>query len=298
MRALFCGLLVCGSLTAALAADGPTMMQLWPSAAPGETKVLPEEKDITKPTDGLVAGQSVVRLGNVSQPSITVFRPSPDKDTGAAVLVCPGGGYYILAMDLEGTEICQWLNRAGITGVLLKYRVPKRDGLEKHTAALQDAQRAMGLVRERAPQWGINPARIGVLGFSAGGHLAATLCNNWQSRAYPLQDDADKLSCRPDFAVLVYPAYLTVKEYPGKTSPEVSVTTNTPPTFMVMAQDDPVGVENLLVYGTALTQAKVPMELHIYPRGGHGYGLRPTQDPVTSWPARAEDWLRTGPLKN
>lgn len=275
------------------AADGPTLLQLWPGAAPGETKPLPEEKDMTKASDGLIAGKPVIRLGNVSQPTLTVFRPPPDKDTGAAVLVCPGGGYHILALDLEGTEVCTWLNRIGVTGILLKYRVPRREGLEKHTAPLQDAQRAMGLVRERAHLWGIDPHRIGVLGFSAGGHLAASLSTHDGPRTYPPQDEADALDCRPNFAVLVYPGYLALKETPGQLAPDLKITTNTPPTFLVMTQDDPVGVENALVYAAELANAKVPMELHIYPKGGHGYGLRPTQDPVTSWPARVEDWMRS-----
>jgi acetyl esterase/lipase len=183
------------------------------------------------------------------------------------------------------------LNSIGVTGVLLKYRVPKRAGLEKHAAALQDAQRALGLVRSRAKEWNVDPRRIGVLGFSAGGHLAAALSNNYQERTYPKVDDADAVSCRPDFTILIYPGYLTVKGQNDKIAPELIITSNTPPTFLAMAEDDPVRVENALFYAAALHKAKVPVELHIYPTGGHGYGLRPTKDFVTTWPQRASEWL-------
>ena len=234
----------------------------------------------------------MVRLGNVSKPAIALYRPAPQQDTGAAVVVCPGGGYSILAIDLEGTEVCDWLNSIGVTGVLLKYRVPKRAGLEKHTAALQDAQRAIGIVRSRAGEWRIDPKRIGVLGFSAGGHLAASVSNNYKERTYPAIDAADEVSCRPDFAILIYPAYLTLKNEPSKIAPDLTITKNTPPTFLAMAEDDPVGVENAIFYGVALRKDGVSFELHIYPTGGHGYGLRPAKDLVTTWPQRAADWMR------
>ncbi len=266
---------------------------LWPEQAPGEKGDIGEERDTSKAGEGLVAGKPLIRLGNVSKPTITLHRPPADKDTGAAVLVCPGGGYSILALDLEGSEVCEWLNSLGVTGILLKYRVPKRAGLERHTAALQDAQRALGLSRQHAKEWGIDPKRIGVLGFSAGAHLSAALCSSTGQRTYPVVDDADKLSCRPDFTVLIYPAYLTVKEDGDKIAPETQVTTNTPPTFIAMSQDDPVRVETALFYTLALKEAKVPVELHIYPEGGHGYGLRSSKNLVTTWPDRAADWMRS-----
>lgn len=277
----------------ALFAGPPTPIDLWPGTAPGETKELGEEKDTTKPTDGMVAGKRVIRLGNVSKPTLTVYAPSKSKDTGAAVLVCPGGAYNILAMDLEGTEVCEWLNSIGVTAALLKYRVPRRAGLEKHAAPLQDAQRAMSLLRHRAPQLGIDPRRVGVLGFSAGGHLSAALSTTAE-RTYPLLDDADRLELRPNFTVLIYPGYLTVKEEGDKVAPELKIATNTPPTFILMTEDDPVRVENALHYALALKQAKVPAELHIYPTGGHGYGLRRTKEIVTTWPDRVADWMRAG----
>ncbi len=269
----------------------PPVINLWPDTAPGEKGDIGEEKDMTKPTDGKPGGKSVIRLGNVSQPTITVYAPPADKANGTAVVVCPGGGYSILALDLEGTEICEWLNSLGVTGVLLKYRVPKRAGLEKHIAPLQDVQRAIGLVRSRAQEWHLNPTRIGVLGFSAGGHLAASASNNYETRIYPRCDAADDTSCRPDFSVLVYPAYLTVKDQGDKIAPELPITAQTPPTFIVMAEDDPIRIENALFYTLALKNAKVPCELHVYPTGGHGYGMRPNGQAVTTWPQRAGEWL-------
>jgi acetyl esterase/lipase len=257
---------------------------LWPDTAPGEKGDIGEEKD-TSP------GSGIIRLGNVSKPSITLFRPAADKDTGAAVIVCPGGGYNILAYDLEGTEVCEWLNSIGVTGVLLKYRVPGRGG-QRHTASLQDAQRAVGLVRSRASEWGIDPKRIGILGFSAGGHLSATASNTFDSRTYPAVDDADKASCRPDFTILIYPAYLTEKDDSTKLAAEIKVTKQTPPAFITMTADDPVHVESAYAYGLALKRAGVPAELHIYPKGGHGYGLRPSENAVSRWPDRAAEWMK------
>jgi acetyl esterase/lipase len=277
----------------ALVGQPVTELELWPGTAPGEKGLIGEERNTTRETDHKVVGRPVIRIGNVSKPTISVYRPPAGKNTGAAVVVCPGGGYNILAMDLEGSEVCEWLNSIGVTGILLKYRVPKREGLEKHTAALQDVQRALGIVRKRAGEWGIDAGRIGVLGFSAGGHLAAAACNDYQTRTYPGIDESDQLSCRPDFAILVYPAYLTLKEENDKVAPELTITSNTPPTFLVMAEDDPVRVENAFFYALALKKEKVPFELHVYPSGGHGYGLRPSKDLVTTWPRRAEEWMRS-----
>lgn len=285
--ALFCSTAQAAELSA---------FPLWSGTAPGETNKLGEEKDMTKPTDGKIADRAVIRLGNVSTPTLTMYRAPKDKNTGAAVVVFPGGGYNILAMDLEGTEVCEWLNSIGVNAALLKYRVPKRAGLEKHAAALQDAQRAVGLVRSRASEFGFDPKRIGVLGFSAGGHLAAALSTSSEQRTYPSVDDADKTSCRPDFSVLIYPAYLTLKDQGDKINPETAVNSNTPPTFIAMTQDDPVRVETGLFYSAALKQSGVPFELHIYPKGGHGYGLRRTENPVTAWPDRATEWMKARDL--
>ena len=264
---------------------------LWPGVAPGDKGDIGEEKDTTKHDPKTPPEREVIRLGNVSKPTLTVWRPAPDKDTGAAVVVCPGGGYNILAWDLEGTEVCQWLNSIGASGVLLKYRVPGRGG-ERYTAPLQDAQRALGLVRQRAREWGIDPKRVGILGFSAGGHLAAAASTHYEARTYPAVDDADKESCRPDFTCLIYPAYLTAKEDLAKPAPEIKITANTPPAFIVQTQDDPIKVENAFTYALELRNANVPVELHVYPTGGHGYGLRPSPNAVSHWPERAAEWMK------
>ena len=218
----------------------------------------------------------------------------PDPDGGphrAAVVVFPGGGYRILAIDLEGTEVCDWLNSAGINCILVKYRVPDSGPYPKSSAALQDAQRALGIVRSHSSEWYIDPHRIGVLGFSAGAHLAAALSTHFDQRFYDPIDAADGLSCRPDFAVIVYPGYLALAEKDFTPNADIPVTDQTPPSFIVQAEDDPVHVENAVVYFLALKRAKVSAELHIYAEGGNGYGLRRTALSVTTWPLRAETWL-------
>jgi acetyl esterase/lipase len=293
-RILAAGLYV----SAAALAAPPTPIPLWPGGAPGEQPGPGDEKDTTTEKSPLVSGKRVARVGGITNPTIQVFAPPKEKNTGTAVVVFPGGGYNILALDLEGTEICEWLKSIGVTGVLLKYRVPPHKGAVRHAAPLQDAQRAVRLVREHAKEWGVDTARVGILGFSAGGHLAAAASTNFTVDAYPPADDADKLSCRPDFAVLIYPAYLTVKAEGDKIAPELTVTDHTPPTFLVQAEDDGVRVENSLFYYLALKNAKVPAEMHLYAKGGHGYGLRSTENPVTGWPSLAEHWLHTiGVLK-
>jgi len=273
-------------------APGHLTLPVWPGAAPGAQANPPAEADTTTAKDNLIAGQPLVRLGNVSAPTLTLYTPQ-GKNSGAAVVVFPGGGYNILAIDLEGTEVCDWLNSAGINCVLLKYRVPDSGPYPKSPAALQDAQRSLGIVRAHAAEWGIDPNRIGVLGFSVGAHLAAALSTHFEQRLYDPVDAADKLSCRPDFAVIVYPGYLALEDKNFAPNPEINPTANTPPTFIVQAEDDPVHVENAVVYFLALKNAKVAAELHIYAQGGHGYGLRRTALPVTTWPESVETWLRT-----
>lgn len=274
-------------------APGHPTMPLWPGATPGSPANLPPEVDTTKPDEPLIAGRTIIRLGNVSQPTLTVYSPTGN-NTGASVVVFPGGGYQILAIDLEGTEVCDWLNRIGVTCVLVKYRVPNTGPYPKSPAALQDAQRALGLVREHATDWHIDPHRVGVLGFSAGAHLSAALSTHYEQRFYDPVDAADKQSCRPDFAVIIYPGYLAMVTEKGiAPNPDIQPTADTPPTFILQAEDDPVHVENAVVYFSELKAAKVPAELHIYAQGGHGYGLRRTELPVTAWPQLAETWLRT-----
>lgn len=287
-------------------APGHAQMQLWPQGAPNPENqpgaqgpsAMPAppvgaEHDTTTPQMPLIAGRRVVRLGNVTEPTITLYKAPEGKNTRAAVVVFPGGGYSILAMDLEGTEVCDWLNGIGVNCVLLKYRVPGSGPYPKSAAALEDAQRAMGMVREHAAEWGIDPKKVGVLGFSAGAHLAAALSTHYEKRMYPRVDAADALSCRPDFAIIIYPGYLAIAEKAMEFNPDIPVTAETPPTFLVQAEDDPVHVENAIEYFMALKKAGVAAELHVYTKGGHGYGLRPTELPITHWAALAATWLKT-----
>jgi acetyl esterase/lipase len=242
----------------------------------------------------LVGGKPWVYVDSVSRPTMTVYSPAGN-NTGAAVVVFPGGGYNVLAIDLEGTEACDWLTSKGITCVLLKYRVPcvtsgpYRDCL----TALQDAQRTVGLVRFRAAQWHIDPHKIGVLGFSAGGHMVAALSTHFEKRLYSPVDAADTESCRPDFAVALYPGHLVTRSLHAL-NPDLRFTSRAPPTFLLQAEDDPVDpVENSLIYHTELRNAGVPVEMHLYVNGKHAFGLRPTSFPITEWPQLVEKWLAT-----
>lgn len=278
--------------------QGTQTMPLWPDGPPGNPPSPGPEKDITAPTDRLVAGKPFIHLTNISAPTITVFSPPRDKQTGAAVVVFPGGSYRILAIDLEGTEICHWLNSLGVTAVLLKYRVPNSGPYPKSSAAFEDAERAVSLVRSHAEEWHIDPRRIGVLGFSAGAHLAATLSNLYETRIYKPVDAADTVSCRPDFSLIIYPGYLAMADQNFVLNPALKINPNGPPTFLVQAEDDPVHVENSLTYYLALKKAKIPAEMHLFSTGGHGYGMRATGNPTARWPQLAEVWLHTiGVLK-
>ena len=271
----------------------PIAINVWPGKPPGETKELPPEADQTKPEDKLIAGRRIIKLGNVSTPQITVYRPSPEKDTGAAVVICPGGGHHILAYDLEGTEVATWLNEIGVTGIVLKYRVPFRDPEKRWQAAVQDAQRAMSLVRSKAAEWKLDPKRVGMLGFSAGGQVAGLVSIFNEQRQYEPVDDIDRISCRPDFAVLIYPGGFEEKGQP-KLKDEVKVTKESPPMFFVHAYDDGVTALNTLLLAAELKKVGVSAEVHVYATGGHGYGLRHVEgQPVTDWPQPCEAWLKT-----
>jgi acetyl esterase/lipase len=248
-----------------------------------------------------IGDRSHAFVSNVSTPTMTVYAPN-GKNTGAAVVVFPGGGFEILAIDLEGTEICDWLNSNGITCVLLKYRVPsapydwhcdcRPHNLSTSVESLEDAQRALSLVRSRAKEWHIDPHRIGVIGFSAGGYLVAEASTRYKQRLYKKVDAADDESSRPDFAIAIYPGHLATAR--GTLNPNVPVSSDTPPTLLVQAEDDKVdGVGQSLVYYAALKNAGVPVEMHLYAHGGHAFGLRPTSLPITGWPRLAEAWLRT-----
>jgi acetyl esterase/lipase len=282
---------------------GHTEIPIWPAAAPDAQSVTEPEVATTTGKDELVAGKPWVSVSSVSQPTMTIYSPT-GKNTGAAVVVFPGGGYQILAIDLEGTEVCDWLTSKGITCVLLKYRVPNTGPhwdekcqchlYPKAPMALQDAQRTLGLVRFHAAEWHIDPHRIGVLGFSAGGHLVAAISTRFQQRLYPAVDAADKESCRPDFAIALYPGHLWIDEKKFELNSEIQVTRDTPSTFLVQAENDGVdSINNSLVYYIALKKAGVSVEMHSYAQGGHAFGLRRTKFPITGWPELVETWLRT-----
>ena len=266
------------------------VLALWPGTVPDATASAGPEEDLH--TGSLIAGKPIITLGNVATPTMTLYKPS-GQSNGAAVIVFPGGGYTILAIDLEGTEVCDWLVARGTTCLLVKYRVPNSGPYPKSPQALEDAQRAISLTRQHATEWQIDPHRVGVLGFSAGGHLAAALSTHTEQRLYAAVDEADKQPLRPDFAVIVYPGYLADAEKNFAFSPNIPVTAQTPPTFLLQAENDPVHVENAVAYFTALKAAKVPAELHVYAEGGHGYGLRRTALPITGWTDLVDTWLKT-----
>jgi acetyl esterase/lipase len=300
--------------------SGHTQIPIWPGAAPDPQPVAGPEFAKASGKDDLVAGKQVVEVDNVTRPTMTVYSPK-GKNTGVAVVVFPGGGYQILAIDLEGTEVCDWLTARGITCVLSKYRVtgvgpyPKSGPYPESPIALEDAQRTLRLVRFHAAEWHIDPHKIGVLGFSAGGHLVAATSTLYGKRLYPPVDAADKESCRPDFAVAVYPGHLSLsaaewdaKQGPKKfvvphpanadkdlsLNPEVPVTSHTPPTFLLQNEDDHVdSVNDSLSYYIALKNAGVPVEMHLYAHGGHAFGLRRTKLPATAWPQLVDTWLGT-----
>lgn len=284
---------------------GHQQVPIWPGPAPDA------QPDPTSETVGPVTGEKWwAKVSHVSRPTMTVYTPK-SHNTGAAVVVFPGGGYQILAMDIEGTEICDWLTSAGITCVLLKYRVPNsgptiKDGhryYPKVQTALQDAQRTLGLVRQNAARYHIDPHKIGVMGFSAGGHLVAAVSTHFAARTYRAVDAADTVSCRPDFALAIYPGHLWLHEDEDRATrneadlglhSDIHVTHNTPPTFLLQAEDDHVdGVEQALAYYVALQKAGVPTEMHLYTQGGHGFGLRPSPLPISHWPSLAERWLHS-----
>lgn len=263
------------------AEEKPILFKLWPGKVPGETGSIGEEK---------VAGQKPSRrVSDVSDPTLSVFLPAKDKNTGVAVVIAPGGGYNLLAWDHEGEDVATWLNSIGVTGAVLKYRVPRRPDHPKYP--LQDAQRAMSIVRSKAKEWNLDPSRIGMMGFSAGGHLACVTATNSDKRAYDPIDDSDRASCRPDFAVLIYPGGIVARGT-EQLIPDVRVTKDSPPSFLVVASDDKGSADQTVAMYLALKHAGVPAELHVYSVGGHGFGMRQTKNPVAEWPKRCEEWMR------
>jgi acetyl esterase/lipase len=285
LTAMVATALVCIAVSSSPAAlkEG-IVVHLWPESVLAAAGGKGEEKSTAEDRKD---GGKLIKVSNVTDPTLTVYKPAEAADTGAAVIICPGGGYSILAWDLEGTEVAEWLNSLGVTGVVLKYRVPgKRD------LAFQDGQRAVSIVRSRAAEWKIDPAKIGILGFSAGGHLAVRVSTNFKTRSYAPIDKCDEASCRPDFSIPIYPAYLVREGAPPVADTAgLPVGADTPPMFMAVGASDKFAID-ALVYGLALKQAKAPFEVHIFQFGGHGCGLRKTDANLTTWPHACEQWLR------
>lgn len=284
------------------APEGLRQIEIWPARVPDmEGITLPPERVETTKAPDVVAGRPYTAVYNVATPTMTIFPPK-GRNTGVSMVVFPGGGFQLLAMDLEGTEICDWMTSKGITCVLLRYRVPKsNDGYDKDCdcrvkpkvlRSLQDAQRTIKLVRARAKELKIDPKKVGVIGFSAGGFLVVQTSNIVTSE-YKSVDEADKLSSRPDFAIAMYPGHLCRDPDEPTLNPDIHVTKETPPTFLLQAWDDPVDDRcNSTVYARALDDAGVPSEVHLFAKGKHGFGIRPTKNPITKWPTLVETWLK------
>ena len=298
VTALFASLIIAWAVSAA----EPLVVEIWPGKVPDESGGIGPERirmspaldrkqvEVTEPTR---------MITDVTNPTITIYRPVTEKNTGTAMLICPGGGYWNLYWELEGEEVAAWLNSIGVTGIILKYRVPRRPDEPKGEPArrpLQDAQRALSLIRSRAKEWGIHPQRIGIVGFSAGGHLAIATATSFDKRTYEPIDDVDKISCRPDFAIPVYSGYLKAKDK-DELAPGLRIPTNTPPIFFVHGGDDIISPpEHSVLMYLALKRAGVPAELHVYANTTHDFGVRTNDRPYSKWTARCTDWLRDGGL--
>jgi acetyl esterase/lipase len=260
----------------------PLVVQLWPGNVPGEQGGAAEET--------ITGNRGSRQVTNVSRPTLSVFRPSKEQNSGAAVIIAPGGGYRFLSWDHEGEDVATWLNKIGITGIVLKYRVPQRS--EHPRYPLQDAQRAISLVRINVKEWDLDEKKIGLLGFSAGGHLTGVAATKFDQRAYEPVDEADKLSCRPDFAVMIYAGGI-LQRASGELISDIRVTKDAPPTFLAHCSDDRGSAEQSALMYLALKRAGVSAELHIYATGGHGFGMRQSKNPVSQWPTRCEEWMRS-----
>lgn len=289
-RGFSVGILALAVAPGPLQSAEPVEIRLWPGPPPGPEVQLGEEKNMTGPKDGLVAGKPVIRIGNVSSPTLTIFKPTAAA-TGAAVIVAPGGGHRIVAWDLEGTEVAEWLNGIGVTAFVLKYRVPARNRDKPWESAVQDAHRAVRLVRNRAAEFGVAADKIGLLGFSAGGQTTAMACVLHAQETYPRVDEVDSGSARPDFAALIYPGGLLNSDSTALAD-HVVVNETLPPMFFAQPFPDFGRVENSLLFAAALKKAGVPAEVHVHATGGHGYGLRRTAEPCTHWPDACETWMR------
>ena len=269
-------------------------LPLWPDGTPEPAHTTGVERNVTTAKDNLIGGKVAIRYSDVANPTMAFYPAPAANNSGAAALVFPGGGYLRLTVDAEGSEVCTWLNSIGVNCLLVKYRVPEQGHFPENVEDLEDAQQAMRIARSHATEWHLDPKRLGVIGFSAGAHLAAVLSNHADfakpgAPASPLE----ATDAKPSFAMVIYPGYLTSPPGLDKLQPGIDPTATTPPTFLLQAENDPVHVENCLVYFRALKDLKVPTELHLFAEGGHGYGIRPTNLPVTHWPALAETWLHT-----
>ena len=278
-------------------ASDPLVVDLWPGKAPGDVGINGQENSRIHPSP--IVGPTKL-ITNVTKPTLTIYQPAKDKNTGTAMLICPGGGYWDLYWELEGAEVAAWLNSVGMTGIILKYRVPRRPGEargEPPLGPLLDAQRAVSLVRSRAPEWGIDPRRIGMVGFSAGGHLALATATSFEKRRYEPIDAIDEVSCRPDFAVLCYSGYLKAKDK-DEISSGIRIPADTPPIFLAHASDDRESyggsnAENSVFMYLALKRAGIPAELHVYATGDHDFGVRQNEKLPSSWPQLCVNWLRS-----
>lgn len=295
MGLLFIGMCVAGP---AVGADKPMVVEVWPGPAPEETGTIGEEKVRMSPKldrKQVEVTESTRLVTNVTKPTIMIYRPAKDKDTGTAVLICPGGGYWDLYWQLEGEEVAAWLNSIGATGIILKYRVPRRPDEVKGEPArrpLQDAQRAVSLVRSKAGEWGIHPQQIGMVGFSAGGHLAIATATSFDRRTYEPVDDVDKISCRPDFAIGVYSGYLKAKDK-DEIAPGLRIPAGTPPVFLAHGGDDIISPpEHSVLMYLALKKAGIPAELHVYGTAAHDFGVRVSDHPCSTWTQACAAWLR------
>jgi acetyl esterase/lipase len=282
----------------ALGADPPLVVEVWPDKAPEQSANIGAER--TRMSPKLDRKQSEVTeqtrlITDVTKPTMTICRPAKEKDTQTAVIICPGGGYWDLYWQLEGEEVADWLNSIGVTGIILKYRVPRHPDEPKGEPArrpLQDAQRAVSLVRSKAKEWGVNPQRIGIVGFSAGGHLAIATATSFEKRTYAVMDDIDNISCRPDFAILVYPGYLKAKDK-DELAPGLQIPAGTPPVFLAHGGADIISPpEHSVLMYLALRRAGIPAELHVFATAAHDFGVRPSEHPCSTWTESCAAWLR------
>jgi acetyl esterase/lipase len=289
--------LICAAWPA-LGADPPLIVEVWPDKAPEESAYIGAERTRMSPKldrKQVEVTEQTRLITDVTKPTLTIYRPVKEKDTGTAILICPGGGYWDLYWQLEGEEVAGWLNSIGVTGIILKYRVPRHPDEPKGEPArrpLQDAQRAVSLVRSKAKEWGVNPQRIGIVGFSAGGHLAIATATSFEKRTYALIDDIDNISCRPDFAILVYPGYLKAKDK-DELAPGLRIPAGTPPVFLAHGGADIISPpEHSVLMYLALRRAGIPAELHVYATAAHDFGVRPSEHPCSTWTESCAAWLR------